>query len=168
MLIKRVNDCQRGFTIIEVLIVLAIAALILLVVFLAIPSLQRNSRNNQRVADVSALVNGVNEYKNLNNNRLPGEWTSTCSGLDGEPWCWIGWGTLGEDIRVDLSYYTSDQVQILGVSSGVEADGSDAAHGLVRIITGATCDGADAVPGPNRGFAVLFTRENNSPQCRAA
>jgi prepilin-type N-terminal cleavage/methylation domain-containing protein len=33
---------QQGFTIIEVLIVLAIAALILLIVFLAVPALQRN------------------------------------------------------------------------------------------------------------------------------
>ncbi|HPW47952.1 MAG TPA: prepilin-type N-terminal cleavage/methylation domain-containing protein, partial [Candidatus Saccharibacteria bacterium] len=33
---------QKGFTIIEVLIVLAIAALILLIVFLAVPALQRN------------------------------------------------------------------------------------------------------------------------------
>jgi prepilin-type N-terminal cleavage/methylation domain-containing protein len=37
---------EAGFTIIEVLIVLAIAALILLIVFLAVPALQRNARNN--------------------------------------------------------------------------------------------------------------------------
>ena len=41
----------EGFTIIEVLIVLAIAGLILLVVFLAVPALQRNARNTQRNAE---------------------------------------------------------------------------------------------------------------------
>lgn len=39
---------KSGFTIIEILIVLAIAGLILLMVFLAVPTLQRNSRNNAR------------------------------------------------------------------------------------------------------------------------
>jgi prepilin-type N-terminal cleavage/methylation domain-containing protein len=42
---------NEGFTIIEVMIVLAIAGLIMLVVFLAVPALQRNSRNTQRNND---------------------------------------------------------------------------------------------------------------------
>lgn len=158
---------QRGFTIIEVLIVLAIASLILLVVFLAIPSLQRNSRNNQRTVDVSSLANGVNEYKNINSSRLPSEWTGICSGLAGESWCWIGWGTPGEDVHVDLSYFTSSQVQILNVGTGVGADSSSGAQDRVRIVVGAKCDGQDAIPGPSRGFVLLFTLENNRPQCRA-
>jgi prepilin-type N-terminal cleavage/methylation domain-containing protein len=39
---------SRGFTIIEVMIVLAIAGTILLIVFLAIPALQRSERNHNR------------------------------------------------------------------------------------------------------------------------
>ena len=39
---------QKGFTIIEVMIVLAIAGLIILIVFLAVPALQRNGRNTQQ------------------------------------------------------------------------------------------------------------------------
>ena len=46
---------EQGFTIIEVMIVLAIAGLILLIVFLAIPALQRSSRNTQRKADVGRV-----------------------------------------------------------------------------------------------------------------
>ncbi len=52
---------QQGFTIIEVLIVLAIAGLIMLIVFLAVPALQRNQRNNARQADANNLVSAVNE-----------------------------------------------------------------------------------------------------------
>ncbi len=44
-----------GFTIIEVLIVLAIAGLIMLVVFLAVPSLNRNQRNNARKSEASRV-----------------------------------------------------------------------------------------------------------------
>lgn len=53
---------HQGFTIIEVLIVLAIAGLVMTMVFVAVPSLQRNSRNTQRRTDVSALIASVNEY----------------------------------------------------------------------------------------------------------
>jgi prepilin-type N-terminal cleavage/methylation domain-containing protein len=45
---KELTKKADGFTIIEVMIVLAIAGLIMLVVFLAVPSLQRNSRNEPR------------------------------------------------------------------------------------------------------------------------
>ncbi|HEY5152734.1 MAG TPA: type II secretion system protein [Candidatus Saccharimonadales bacterium] len=62
---------DQGFTIIEVMIVLAIAGLILLIVFLAVPALQRNSRNTQRKNDVSALIGAVNEYTSNNNGTLP-------------------------------------------------------------------------------------------------
>jgi prepilin-type N-terminal cleavage/methylation domain-containing protein len=47
---------EKGFTIIEVALVLAIAALIFLVVFLAVPALQRNQRDDARKRDVSNVV----------------------------------------------------------------------------------------------------------------
>lgn len=59
MLSQQLKSKTKGFTIIEVLIVLAIAGLILLIVFLAVPALQRNQRNNARnteAARFSALV----------------------------------------------------------------------------------------------------------------
>jgi prepilin-type N-terminal cleavage/methylation domain-containing protein len=59
-----------GFTIIEVLIVLAIAGLIMLIVFLAVPSLQRNSRNTQRRNDVSAVLAAVADYQNNDGGRM--------------------------------------------------------------------------------------------------
>ncbi len=58
---------NQGFTIIEVLIVLAIAGLIMLIVFEAIPALSRSSRNNQRRQDVTAILQAVSHYE-LNNS----------------------------------------------------------------------------------------------------
>jgi prepilin-type N-terminal cleavage/methylation domain-containing protein len=66
--LKKQNE---GFTIIEVLIVLAIAGLIMLIVFLAVPALQRNSRNTQRRNDVQAILGSFQEYSNNNNGQLP-------------------------------------------------------------------------------------------------
>ena len=62
---------QQGFTIIEVLIVLAIAGLILLIVFLAVPALHRNSRNTAIRNDASNVLSGVNEFQAANNGKMP-------------------------------------------------------------------------------------------------
>ena len=61
---------ERGFTIIEVLIVLVIAGLIMLIVFLAVPALQRNSRNTQRTNDASLIGGAVNECVNNKNGQV--------------------------------------------------------------------------------------------------
>ena len=62
---------RKGFTIIEVLIVLAIAGLILLIVFLAVPALQRNSRNTQRKNEVASVIGAMSEFTNNNSGSLP-------------------------------------------------------------------------------------------------
>lgn len=69
---KRSNkDSSGGFTIIEVLIVLAIAGLILLIVFLAVPTLQRNARNTQRKTDAAAVAAAVANFISNNGGTLP-------------------------------------------------------------------------------------------------
>ena len=68
---KNLKKQQEGFTIIEVMIVLVIAAVILLIVFLAVPALQRNSRNTQRKNDVAGMLSGINEYTNNNGGKYP-------------------------------------------------------------------------------------------------
>jgi prepilin-type N-terminal cleavage/methylation domain-containing protein len=73
MLSKLKNNNNEGFTIIEVLIVLAIAGLILLIVFLAVPALQRNATNTNRKNDASSVAAAVSEYENNNNGALPGK-----------------------------------------------------------------------------------------------
>jgi prepilin-type N-terminal cleavage/methylation domain-containing protein len=67
---KLLRKQEKGFTIIEVLIVLAIAGLIMLIVFLAVPALQRNSRNSQRTNDASRSAAAVNECLNNNNGKV--------------------------------------------------------------------------------------------------
>lgn len=70
-----VPNKTKGFTIIEVVLVLAIAGLIFLVVFLALPALQRGQRDNQRKQDLSRLMSQVTAYQSNNQGSLPyGEW----------------------------------------------------------------------------------------------
>lgn len=71
---------QKGFTIIEVLIVLAVAGLVLSLILLVIPSLQRSGRNNQRKQDVQLILGGISSY-GLNNSGAFPEDTNFVSGL---------------------------------------------------------------------------------------
>lgn len=61
---------KEGFTIIEVLIVLAIAGLIMLVVFLAVPNLQRSQRNNSYRAEAQQLLGAANEISSNKNGAI--------------------------------------------------------------------------------------------------
>lgn len=68
---------SEGFTIIEVVLVLAIAALIMLMVFIALPALQRSQRDTQRKDDVSRLQAAVSSYTSNNRGKVPFESTQT-------------------------------------------------------------------------------------------
>ena len=61
----------KGFTIIEVVLVLAIAGLIFLMVFIALPALQRNQRDTQMKNDMSRVVAALNSYRANNRGKLP-------------------------------------------------------------------------------------------------
>lgn len=62
---------QKGFTIIEVILVLAIAGLIFLMVFLALPALQRGQRNTQRKNDLGRVLSAVQNFQSNNQGALP-------------------------------------------------------------------------------------------------
>ena len=62
---------KKGFTIIEVVLVLAIAGLIFLMVFVALPALQRSQRNAQRKRDVDRVYTAIIEYQKNNHNSPP-------------------------------------------------------------------------------------------------
>ena len=77
MVNKLKKSNSKGFTIIEVMIVLAIAALILLIVLLAVPALQRNSRNTAIKNDASAVTAGISEFNSNNDGASPTSGGST-------------------------------------------------------------------------------------------
>jgi prepilin-type N-terminal cleavage/methylation domain-containing protein len=60
-----------GFTIVEMMIVLAIAGLILMIILQAIPTLQRNARNNQRKQDVNSILAAVSHWELNHSGAIP-------------------------------------------------------------------------------------------------
>ena len=65
------HKLYKGFTIIEVVLVLAIAGLIFLMVFLALPALQRSQRDTQRKSDIARLKAAYQQYKANNKGGIP-------------------------------------------------------------------------------------------------
>ena len=63
---------KKGFTIIEVVLVLAIAGLIFLMVFLALPNLQRSQKDTQRRDDLARFQTAITNYQSNNRGKLPG------------------------------------------------------------------------------------------------
>lgn len=65
------KQAKKGFTIIEVVLVLAIAGLIFLMVFIALPALQRSQRNTRRRQDMARILSALNDYQANNNGQMP-------------------------------------------------------------------------------------------------
>ena len=64
---------KSGFTIIEVVLVLAIAGLIFLMVFVALPALQRTQRDAQRKQDMSRLFDSVDQARTIPFQKVGGD-----------------------------------------------------------------------------------------------
>ncbi|MEX0881441.1 MAG: prepilin-type N-terminal cleavage/methylation domain-containing protein [Candidatus Saccharimonadales bacterium] len=113
---------RQGFTIIEVMIVLAIAGLILAIIFLAVPALQRNSRNNSRTSDAAHLAGLVNEYAANHAGTLPstvGNGPNDLS-LSGENWAIMAAPT-STNLRTDNQWGT---LTTLNVNKGFTCNAS--------------------------------------------
>lgn len=68
---SKLHNKEKGFTIIEVVLVLAIAGLIFLIVFLALPALQRSRRDTQRESDAGRVLAQLENYAGNNNGVYP-------------------------------------------------------------------------------------------------
>ena len=66
-----VKQNTKGFTIIEVVLVLAIAGLIFLMVFIALPALQSGQRDTARKTDVGSVATAVSNYTANNRGAFP-------------------------------------------------------------------------------------------------
>lgn len=147
MLSKLQSKKEEGFTIIEVLIVLAIAGLILLIVFLAVPALQRNSRNTGIRTDAGNILSGVSEFVSNNTGQLP---TGVACAADG---------------TVTISGGATTQPNTTKVKPGTLCAANvsyPAAPGTINIALGNKCNGNTAFTASTRSFAAAFRVESGS------
>jgi prepilin-type N-terminal cleavage/methylation domain-containing protein len=78
---KQIKNRQAGFTLLEVLLVVAIIAILAGIVIIAINPGKNlgDSRNSTRSADVNTIINGVYQYSIDNNGTLPSSITTTAT-----------------------------------------------------------------------------------------
>lgn len=140
---SKLKNQQKGFTIIEVLIVLAIVGLIMLVVFLAVPALQRNSRNTQRKADVSNILGAFSEYAGNNNGQYPAN-TAALTGI------------------TNLGFY-NEATEVQFTANSGAALGAGRNNSFVYVRTGAKCNNNDftATNASSRTVAIVYTLETS-------
>ena len=134
------------------MIVLAIAGLILAIVFIAVPALQRNSRDAQRRADISALQSAVATFVGNNNGQIPDSLVDLNASADSIDFSFynatrVAWGAAAAG-QVERTIHFAD-------SSGTVPEAPLAAtltnsHDVTLYIEGAQC----AVQGSSTAWPV--------------
>lgn len=119
-----VSQKEKGFTIIEVVLVLAIAGLIFLMVFIALPALQRNQRDTQRRNDLSRAQTAVQSYQTNNRNSLPTNWDTFKT-----QYLLAGGDTFQDPSGKDYVFTASE----VGAAVPTTVDATDANQSNVRI-----------------------------------
>ena len=164
---KRWNSSSQkpAFTIIEVVLVLAIAGLIFLMVFIALPALQRNQRDTQRKNDMSRLKTTIDSYKSNNRGNLP--------------WGTDRYGVWSQSDNFGINYLKADQGEFGDPSSGRYAFGvnyysiaggsiyntfeSQQSH--ISISIGFICDGDTITSAGSNNYAIRYRLEGGGVYC---
>ena len=113
MIIKKLTKKNSGFTLIEILLVIAIIAILAGIVTFAInPSKQLSeSKNAQRSSDVTTILNAVYQYSIDNNGTLPASVSALTAGTPGEI-CKTGGTCTG---LVDLGVLTTNEKYLTAI-----------------------------------------------------
>lgn len=123
----------KGFTIIEVVLVLAIAGLIFLMVFVALPALRKGQRDTARKNDVSIVSTAVSNYVSANRGSYPDNSARLRGYID-------GLSSNTPITGVSIASYTTTTVSVK--------------TGEIKVVTGATCGATAAGGAPTDGVST--------------
>lgn len=148
------KDNKKGFTIIEVVLVLAIAGLIFAMVFIALPALQRSQHDQSRKNDASVVASAINNWNSANRNG----------------------GTFSEDSlrkyvdKLD-QYDKSSELKVATPGASMSVASNE-----IKVMRGKKCPSSTPAPsaddpanitlqnGSSRNAAVVVLLENNGSQ----
>ena len=138
------NTNLKGFTIIEVVLVLAIAGLIFLMVFIALPNMQRSQRDTARRNDYAALSSNITNYLTNNNGRLPSDGktlaANTYINTDGKDSQGNAYDLKVVELKASDTTYTAVSGAHSALDIGVYG-GSSSGNVKVFVVTHANCGG---------------------------
>ena len=152
---------SRGFTIIETFFGLAVIGIIIMAVFLAVPTLTRNSRNTQRQDDIGRIANSITSW--VSNHR-----GNTITQAD------LQKGVVNQTTNLrQFTLTVGTNFTVTPLITG--ASTSPAVINLtdIKVVTGAECDTIDAsakrpTTENHRSTVLLFAIESAAgpvPKC---
>lgn len=155
-MLNKLKKDNQGFTIIEVMIVLAIGGMIILVVLLAVPAVQRNARNTAIKSDASAVAGAISEFSSNNDGAKP-----VAANSD----------NVSGTVTINNASGTAATAKIQASTTWFDGDGAPGAAitpvaGELRVYFGAKCPvtvtGASVLPTTNtRGTAIVYGVETS-------
>ena len=152
--INRSRTKQGGFTLLEVLLVVAIIAILAGIVIIAINPGKNlgDSRNAQRSADVATILNGVFQYSLDNNGTLPAGITTTATEI-----CATGASSCTS--LVDLAVVTTNGKYLVSIPKDPQCSSTCATNGTgYRVSKDANGRITVAAPAAEQGKTISVTR----------
>jgi prepilin-type N-terminal cleavage/methylation domain-containing protein len=137
---------KAGFTLVEIVLVLAIAGLILAMVLLALPQTERSRRDTQRKGDLGRLQTQIEFYASNHSGSYPPE--SPAASLNSNP-DFGGGGSYAPAHFID----PSTQVNYFAIGAGT-------GHIQYQLGNGTSCSGAPITSA--RQFVLHMTLENGT------
>ncbi|MBQ2672973.1 type II secretion system protein [Candidatus Saccharibacteria bacterium] len=179
------TNSKQGFTIIEVVLVLAIAGLIFLMVFVALPALQRSQRDTARRNDMSRVDTSLIQYQTNNQDTGNGDLPTTAS------WDWKTQDDDNDPSTFPDACKSNKACSFLQryMNSGTDSDTNTfkdpdgtyynldiapadtpvpelpAMNYTIYVRTGAKCSGEDVATDAARHFAILYRLEGAGIYC---
>lgn len=148
---------RKGFTIIEVVLVLAIAALIILMVFIAWPALQRGQRDQARRQDVGLVGTAIGTYKANHRGEIPSNRDQLATAMGNQATNFYGAGDIAIATISGSSLTVGGTVASTTAAPAASASGLSAATTNVLLyVPAATCNGTAARGGAGTRQAVLL------------
>lgn len=152
---------KNGFTIIEVVLVLAIAGLIFLMVFVAFPTLQKSQFDTQRQNDITRLSTQITNYKTNNRNKVPTDWADFIT-----KYMKAGESTFSDPDGEDYTITAVDCNPSGGECSNQPATDFAAQNHVIKIIKKARCNGETVVSATgSNNLALTYKKEGGGTIC---
>jgi prepilin-type N-terminal cleavage/methylation domain-containing protein len=145
---------QGGFTLLEVLLVVAIIAILAAIVIIAINPGKNlgDTRNAQRQADVATIINAVYQYSLDNNGTLPAGITATATEI-------CATGAAACTGLVDLSATTTNEKYIVSMPKDPQCSASCATNGTgYRILKSTNGRLTVTAPAAEQGKTISVSR----------
>lgn len=157
-----IQQKNKGFTIIEVVLVLGIAGLIFLMVFIALPAVQRSVRDTQRKSDLSRAMTAISNYSISNRGDLP-----TLNAAFISSYLTIGtdkfFDPAGSAVQTATTYtFTANTTTVAYPTS------YSASQNVIYYATGYTCGSGGAITAAgSRKIALRMALESGGTTCQS-